>query len=569
MRTFAKKPKAAQKTTSAKSPKLSRSFVGQGRDINSILHLQRMIGNQAVLRLLQTATENIDANSASSTSTGVFHDFSRIRVCPGKRNTIQPKLKVNAPQDRYEQEANRVADQVFRQKTPDENYEKVNIQAKPSQLAVGGERDVSEHLENQLNRSRGRGSPLPNTSQSFFEERMQHDFSKVSVHTDNESAQMNQELKARAFTHGRDIYFGAGQYNTQTTVGKRLLAHELTHVVQQNSGRNANAVHRTPGFIQRDVVTFEEGTTVVAQPLGPHLYNEIRSGLTVEPAPGVSIGYWYRIYEVRAGVDINRLYADLEILYGYGRFTNLTRPLAAYLGTRITPRVDRFFALYPNRRSREPIGLTRLQNLRLGLAEPREVAQPGITAGFTERREEAWTALAPTARVYINDWADWSLRGLDRFLGEIPMQEDRSVQNALSVFGNVAWALTSFIPVVGPIARAVVGGISLVGALTASLASIAPGTDLSTARKRAIRGVQENEITRVADGLEQQDRLSPILITVLVKAQERGMAASERDALLWNHMFDIPYTTADRGRRARILQRAYSALRRSWGVHIR
>jgi hypothetical protein len=66
---------------------------------------------------------------------------------------------------------------------------------------------------------------------------MQFDFSKVQIHTDNKSAQMNQELGVRAFTHGRDVYFGIGQYNPQSNEGKRLLAHELTHVVQQSGNK--------------------------------------------------------------------------------------------------------------------------------------------------------------------------------------------------------------------------------------------------------------------------------------------------------------------------------------------
>jgi hypothetical protein len=66
-----------------------------------------------------------------------------------------------------------------------------------------------------------------------MEPRFGADFSGVRVHTDRESAQMNRELSAQAFTHGRDIYMGEGKYNPGSDAGKRLLAHELTHVVQQ------------------------------------------------------------------------------------------------------------------------------------------------------------------------------------------------------------------------------------------------------------------------------------------------------------------------------------------------
>ena len=78
MRTFVEKSKAPQQTLSAKSPKPSRSFLGQNRDVQSVPHLPQTIGNQAVPRLLQTVTENPDSSLASNTSTGLAHDFSRI-----------------------------------------------------------------------------------------------------------------------------------------------------------------------------------------------------------------------------------------------------------------------------------------------------------------------------------------------------------------------------------------------------------------------------------------------------------------------------------------------------------
>jgi len=97
MRTFAQKPKATKQTSSTNSPKLSRSFVGQVHDINSIFHLQRTIGNQAVLRLLQTATEISDGKAPF---------FSPV--------TIQPKLTIEQPNDKYEQEADAIAERVSR-----------------------------------------------------------------------------------------------------------------------------------------------------------------------------------------------------------------------------------------------------------------------------------------------------------------------------------------------------------------------------------------------------------------------------------------------------------------------
>lgn len=133
MHTFAQKPKATQQTTSAKSPKPSRSFVGQSRDVQSVLRLQQTIGNHAVLRLLQTATENLDSSLESNTSTGFAHDFSRIPVFPCARSTIQSKLKVNAPKDRYAQEADRVTEQVMRMPEPQAQADSLTVRPSPQQ----------------------------------------------------------------------------------------------------------------------------------------------------------------------------------------------------------------------------------------------------------------------------------------------------------------------------------------------------------------------------------------------------------------------------------------------------
>jgi hypothetical protein len=250
MRTFKKKPKATQQTTSAKSPKLDRSFVSQRRAVNSILHLQQTIGNQAIVRLFQAVPENIDASSPSSKSTRFAYDFNRIPVEATAVSIIQPKLRANAPKDRYEQEADRVADQVLRQRIPEQDKPpKGVIQSKASQQAAEGEggREVNEDLGSRLSRRKGGGNFMSGQVRAFVESRMQYDFSKVRVHTDNEAARMNKELGARAFTHDWDIYFGVGQYSPLSIEGKRLLAHELTHVVQQTGGAKSREADHVQG----------------------------------------------------------------------------------------------------------------------------------------------------------------------------------------------------------------------------------------------------------------------------------------------------------------------------------
>lgn len=234
MHTFVNKQKPTQQTKSSNSARPGRAFPAQSREVSSILHLQRTIGNDAIPRLLQSNAEEFEACLASSGRTGFAHDFSQTPLHLQGRAHIQRKLKVSTPGDLCEQEADRVAGQILRQKIPEgvEN-QRIEIPAKLSQQAAKGELDINEGLEDRLNRSKHGGSSIPQELRAFFEPRMQFDFGKVRIHADSEAAQINQELGARAFTHGSDIYFGAGQYNPRSNEGKGLLAHELTHAMQQ------------------------------------------------------------------------------------------------------------------------------------------------------------------------------------------------------------------------------------------------------------------------------------------------------------------------------------------------
>lgn len=235
MRVFAQKLKGNRQVKSVGSTKSSQLLVRQGRNVRPIRHLQRTIGNQAVLRWLQAETGSPDTSSASGTSAGFAYGFSRMLTSPGARDSIQPKLKVNAPGDRCEQEADRIADEVLRWKMPEGDNKKLEVQERASQQAAGGGREVDEDLENRLSCSKGGGIPVSDQVRAFVEPRMQLDLSGIQIHSDHEAAEMSRKLEARAFTHHRDIYFGAGQYSPQSTTGKRLLVHELTHAIQQGA----------------------------------------------------------------------------------------------------------------------------------------------------------------------------------------------------------------------------------------------------------------------------------------------------------------------------------------------
>ncbi|MGB8647111.1 MAG: DUF4157 domain-containing protein [Anaerolineae bacterium] len=108
--------------------------------------------------------------------------------------------------------------------------------AEKEQAQSGHAYEVGPEVASRIERSRGAGSPLPDPLRAQMESQMGADFGAVRLHTDVQADQLNREVSAQAFTHGADIYIGAGKYNPDSTDGKRLLAHELTHVVQQGSG---------------------------------------------------------------------------------------------------------------------------------------------------------------------------------------------------------------------------------------------------------------------------------------------------------------------------------------------
>lgn len=205
MRTFARKPKMQWHAESSKSTDYGRIRPRQACDANSVLHLQRMIGNQAVQRLL--------ANSGDRTPV---------------QTPMHGPLMVNTPGDTLEKEAERFSELVMQM--PEAHSEAV-----ASSAAVASQSEAT---------STG-GMPLPASQRAFFESSFKHGFDDVRIHADAGAHAMAARLHAQAFTAGRDIYFAAGKYAPSMNAGRGLLAHELAHVVQQSSGRV------TAGMVQR------------------------------------------------------------------------------------------------------------------------------------------------------------------------------------------------------------------------------------------------------------------------------------------------------------------------------
>ncbi len=195
-------------------------------------------------------------------------DFARIPIQPAQPG-LQRKLAIGPANDVFEREADRVAHTVMRMGPP----QTAAIAAAPAatlarKCACGGEtEDGGECAECRAKREaglqrravtpaapasappivhdvlRGPGRPLDPAARSFLEPRFGHDFSRVRVHSDAPAAESARAVNALAYTVGHDVVFGAGQYAPGAPGGMRLLAHELTHVVQQSGGA-ARSVQR-------------------------------------------------------------------------------------------------------------------------------------------------------------------------------------------------------------------------------------------------------------------------------------------------------------------------------------
>ena len=207
---------------------------------------------------------------------------------PATAPALQAKLKIGKPGDRFEREADRVADSIVsgsvnpplqqkpdgtlqRQTQPEEEETaQTQLQTQPEEeeetaqtqlqtqmeeeeetaqtqlqtqmeeeetaqtKSESGTPNSTSALADRIRRTKGSGNPLPDRIRAEMETHFGKDFSMVRIHTDEDAVSMNRQLKSQAFAQGKDLYFNQGKFAPYSQDGKRLLAHELAHVVQQN-----------------------------------------------------------------------------------------------------------------------------------------------------------------------------------------------------------------------------------------------------------------------------------------------------------------------------------------------
>ena len=178
---------------------------------------------------------------------------------------LQRRLAISQPGDVFEQEADRVADQVMRMPEP-------AVQRSCAGCAAGAPCDECADEDPHLMRRAasadavgptappgvmqglGAGQPLDSGARAYFEPRFGADFTRVRVHTGTAADTSARSVNALAFAVGGDVVFGAGQYAPGTSAGRRLLAHELTHVLQQRGAPEPSIQRRAAPYIKKVTV---------------------------------------------------------------------------------------------------------------------------------------------------------------------------------------------------------------------------------------------------------------------------------------------------------------------------
>ena len=181
---------------------------------------------------------------------GVFRQVTGALGIKGKEKEKDELelLKLGRPKGMPPQVARFAAPGVYRKPRVEEEREKL-AKPRPPELRVQrkaeGMPNLGANVAAEIQASRAGGNPLPLSVRRFMEPRFKADFSKVRVHTGDRAAKLSRQLNAKAFAVGGDVFFGKGQFAPETERGKELIAHELTHTIQQGASHQQPPVRRS------------------------------------------------------------------------------------------------------------------------------------------------------------------------------------------------------------------------------------------------------------------------------------------------------------------------------------
>lgn len=195
---------------------------------------------QSAKRRTRTRTPS-QARSPGSSAAPFFPPVAR-KAAP---EAVQAKLRVSQPADKLEQEADRTADAVLRSAAPAQVTPTQEASSTLHRAGNGGP-SITAHAGTAIQQALTGGTALAPEVRSFMEPRFGAEFGDVRVHTDDQAASLSNHLSARAFTYRNHIFFGRGQYRPGSDEGRHLLAHELTHTIQQGGTIRRAPAERSP-----------------------------------------------------------------------------------------------------------------------------------------------------------------------------------------------------------------------------------------------------------------------------------------------------------------------------------
>ncbi|WP_217468642.1 DUF4157 domain-containing protein [Paraburkholderia fynbosensis] len=345
--------------TATSRPALAKHRLGY-RPVEQAGSLQRVIDIRTPLWLFQRGTgseastpisdheqerdgPNAPPVSASSGTSGSFAKIVLSTLGPtrraqlssgdGHQAAMQPKLLIGSVDDPLEREADRVADEVIRM--PDwheqvtsspvqtmrkcaacEEDDKKKLQMRPSTAPASGAVDALASVQDVLASS---GQPLDATARAYLEPRFGHDFSRVRVHTNDRAAKSAQSIGASAYTTGSDIVFAAGQYDPGSRAGRHLLAHELTHTIQQRASfpkvlRQADDRPDPDDAGAAPTASLEDRATRPASKAVIHALNSSNP----EASGGIEIGNFPEAYRILNSLAMFDILATLDELKKLG-----------------------------------------------------------------------------------------------------------------------------------------------------------------------------------------------------------------------------------------------------------
>ncbi len=240
MRSYEQKKKEKPSSNPFFSPKIQKKLktgtVGDKYEVEA-----DKIANKVVNKTVTTQNGLIQSKSEEEIQQkAIFETISSVQKQEMKEddNKMQKK-EMNKEEPVQKKEEEEVQKKEMKEEEPVQKKEEEEVQKKEKVAEEKAE------IESRLKKTKGGGNPMSKAIKLEMENAFGADFSTIRIHTDSNAVSMCQEMKAQAFTNGNDIYFNKGKYNPNSAAGKQLLAHELTHTIQQG----AVSVTHKPGSL--------------------------------------------------------------------------------------------------------------------------------------------------------------------------------------------------------------------------------------------------------------------------------------------------------------------------------